>query len=75
MSLFYVDCRKVMASPSPRDLIAQLAFDRLHTLDFLIWLGGGLEIGSIPLTTCISDCGYTATSKREWRTFIVRKQP
>ncbi len=72
-SPYYVDCRIVLAHPHSRHLVAQLAYSLLESLDFT--LIGGLEIGAIPLATCISDFGYTADSQREWRTFVVRKQP
>ncbi len=72
-SPFYVDCRIVLSHPSPRHLVAKLAYEHLKELTFD--LVGGLEIGAIPLATCISDFGYTANSIREWRTFVVRKQP
>ena len=71
-SPFYVDCRIVVSHPGPRHLIAKLAYDQLKTLDLHVI--GGLEIGAIPLATCISDYGYTANPVREWRTFVVRKQ-
>ena len=35
---------------------------------------GGLEIGAISIATTISDFAYAADPKREWRTFVVRKQ-
>jgi orotate phosphoribosyltransferase len=72
-SAYYVDCRIVLAHPHSRHLVSQLAYRLLKPLDFT--LIGGLEIGAIPLATCISDFGYTATPQREWRTFVVRKQP
>ncbi|MDT3778400.1 orotate phosphoribosyltransferase [Nitrospira sp. MA-1] len=72
-SPYYVDCRIVLAHPHSRHLVAQLAYHRLKSLDFT--LIGGLEIGAIPLATCISDFGYRADPQREWRTFVVRKQP
>jgi len=72
-SPYYVDCRIVLAQPRSRHLVAQLAYSLLKSLDFT--LIGGLEIGAIPLATCISDFGFTAAPQREWRTFVVRKQP
>jgi orotate phosphoribosyltransferase len=72
-SPYYVDCRIVLAHPHSRHLVAELAYSRLKSLDFT--LIGGLEIGAIPLATCISDFGYTAKPQREWKTFVVRKQP
>lgn len=72
-SPYYVDCRIVLAHPHSRHLVAQLAYNLLKSLKFT--LIGGLEIGAIPLATCISDFGYTANPQREWRTFVVRKQP
>jgi orotate phosphoribosyltransferase len=73
ISPYYVDCRIVLAHPYSRHLVAQLAFDLLNPLDFA--LIGGLEIGAIPLATSISDFAFTSRPKREWRTFVVRKQP
>ncbi|GJL51854.1 MAG: orotate phosphoribosyltransferase [Nitrospirales bacterium] len=70
-SPFYIDCRIVLSHPGPRHLVAKLAYDSLQHLAFD--LVGGLEIGAIPLATCISDYGYTTQSRREWRTFVVRK--
>jgi len=73
VSPYYVDCRIVLSYPGPRHLVAHLAFDRLAKISFD--LIGGLEIGAIPLATCLSDFGFVATPKREWSTFTVRKQP
>ena len=72
VSPFYVDCRALMAHPSARRLIGQLAHEALIgvELDCL----GGLEIGAISIATTISDFAYDADPKREWRTFVVRKQ-
>lgn len=72
ISPYYVDCRIILAHPRPRSLVAQLAFETLK--DYAFTLIGGLEIGAIPLATCISDYGYTAHPRREWKTFVVRKQ-
>lgn len=72
-SPFYVDCRALMAHPSARRLVAQLAWEAIHSLD--ITCIGGLEIGAISIATTISDYGYAATPQRDWRTFVVRKQP
>ena len=72
VSPYYVDCRIVLSHPAPRHLIAQLAFEQLKDMNFDMI--GGLEIGAIPLATCISDFGYTAVSNRVWKTFVVRKQ-
>ena len=71
-SPFYVDCRSLMAYPGSRRLVGQLAHDALAslTIDCL----GGLEIGAISIATTISDYGYGTTPRREWRTFVVRKQ-
>jgi orotate phosphoribosyltransferase len=71
-SPFYVDCRALMAHPSARRLVGQLAHRALTgvELDCL----GGLEIGAISIATTISDFAYAADSNREWRTFVVRKQ-
>jgi orotate phosphoribosyltransferase len=72
-SPFYVDCRSLMAHPGPRRLVGQLAYDVLveAEIDCL----GGLEIGAISIATTISDFCYAATPRRNWRTFVVRKQP
>ena len=72
MSPFYVDCRIVLSNPEPRHLIAQAAYDQLKHID--IDTIGGPEIGAIPMATCISAYGFTATPCRMWRTFVVRKQ-
>ncbi len=72
-SPYYIDCRIVLAHPHSRHLVAQLAWDLLKTHEFT--LIGGLEIGAIPLATCISDFAFTSNLKNEWRTFVVRKQP
>ena len=71
-SPFYVDCRSLMAYPGSRRLVGQLAHDALAgaTIDCL----GGLEIGAITIATTISDYCYGATPRRDWRTFVVRKQ-
>ncbi|HEU4684450.1 MAG TPA: orotate phosphoribosyltransferase [Nitrospira sp.] len=72
ISPFYVDCRSLMAHPEPRRLVGALACEALAgvTIDCL----GGLEIGAISIATTISDYGYAATPRREWRTFVVRRQ-
>jgi orotate phosphoribosyltransferase len=72
VSPFYVDCRSLLAHPSPRRLVAQLAYDALRPvqLDCL----GGLEIGAISIATTISDFAFVAQPARVWRTFVVRKQ-
>ncbi|MBI5410573.1 MAG: orotate phosphoribosyltransferase, partial [Nitrospirae bacterium] len=36
---------------------------------------GGLEIGAIAIATAIADEAYRASPSREWRSFVVRKQP
>jgi orotate phosphoribosyltransferase len=72
VSPFYVDCRSLMAYPSARRLVGQLAHETLAGL--AIDCLGGLEIGAISIATTISDYAYTASPKREWRTFVVRKQ-
>lgn len=71
-SPFYVDCRALMAYPGPRHLVAQLAFERIKELR--LECIGGLEIGAIAIATAIADYGYSAAPRREWRTFVVRKQ-
>jgi orotate phosphoribosyltransferase len=71
-SPFYVDCRVLLAHPRARFLVAQLACETMAglTIDCV----GGLEIGAIPLAIAISGYAYTMTPRREWRTFVVRKQ-
>ena len=73
VSPFYVDCRALMAHPSARRLVGQLAHAALLSVE--IDCLGGLEIGAISIATTISDFAYAADPKREWRTFVVRKQP
>jgi orotate phosphoribosyltransferase len=72
ISPYYVDCRAMMAQPSARALVAELAWQRLNQLP--IDCIGGLEIGAISIATTISDYAYRAAPRREWRTFVVRKQ-
>ncbi len=72
-SPYYVDCRALMAQPGARALVAELAWQKLHQLP--IDCIGGLEIGAISIATTISDHAYRATPRREWTTFVVRKQP
>ena len=71
-SPFYVDCRALMAHPSARRLVGQLAYDALK--DIQLDCLGGLEIGAISIATTISDYAYVAQPSRDWRTFVVRKQ-
>jgi orotate phosphoribosyltransferase len=73
VSPFYVDCRALMAHPSARRLVGQLAHAALMSVE--VDCLGGLEIGAISIATTISDFAYAAEPKREWRTFVVRKQP
>ncbi len=72
-SPFYVDCRALMAHPGPRALVAQAAWEVLKDLEFDCV--GGLELGAISIATTLSDYGFRATPRRDWRTFVVRKQP
>ncbi len=72
VSPFYVDCRALMAHPSARRLVGQLAHSALREME--IDCLGGLEIGAISIATTIADFAYAADPKREWRTFVVRKQ-
>jgi orotate phosphoribosyltransferase len=72
VSPFYVDCRALMAHASARRLVGQLAHEALSGL--AIDCLGGLEIGAISIATTISDYAFTNTPKRDWRTFVVRKQ-
>lgn len=71
-SPYYVDCRTLLADPSTRQIIAELAFREIHALNLNVI--GGLEIGAIPLATSISDFGFRATPSKAWRTFVVRKE-
>lgn len=73
MSPYYVDCRRLMAHPGPRHLVAQLAVAHLYHLEFECL--GGLELGAISLATAISAEAFASSLKKEWRTFVVRKQP
>ena len=73
ISPFYVDCRVLMAHPAPRNLVAQLASRAIK--DLPLDCIGGIEIGAIAVATAISDYGYRDRPRREWRTFVVRKQP
>src|SRR5262245_42079369 len=72
VSPFYVDCRALMAYPSARRLVGQLAHEALTGVE--VDCLGGLEIGAISIATTISDFVHGADPKREWRTFVVRKQ-
>ena len=72
VSPFYVDCRALLAHPSARRLVGQLAHEALKGLELECL--GGLEIGAISIATTISDFAYAADPTREWRTFVVRKQ-
>jgi orotate phosphoribosyltransferase len=72
VSPFYVDCRSLMAYPSARRLVAQLAHEALATIELDCL--GGLEIGAISIATTISDYAFVAAPRRDWRTFVVRKQ-
>lgn len=71
-SPFYIDCRSLMAHPGARRLVAQLAYDVLRPVN--VDCLGGLEIGAISIATSISDYAFSAQPRREWRTFVVRKQ-
>ncbi len=72
MSPFYVDCRTLMAFPHARHLVARKAWEVI--CDLQVDCLGGLEIGAISIATSISDYAYSASPRREWRTFFVRKQ-
>ncbi|MCC2641637.1 MAG: pyrE [Nitrospira sp.] len=72
LSPFYVDCRALMSFPHARHLVAQLAWEAIK--DYQVDGIGGLEIGAISIATTISDHAYRANPKRDWRTFVVRKQ-
>ena len=71
ISPYYVDCRRLMAHPEARGLVAQLAYEALTGVE--IDCLGGLEIGAIPIAHAISDFAFRA-DLRLWRTFVVRKQ-
>jgi len=71
-SPFYVDCRALMAYPSARKLVGQLAHEALGGVECDCL--GGLEIGAISIATTISDYCFSATPRHDWRTFVVRKQ-
>ena len=71
-SPFYVDCRSLMAYPGARRFVGHLAHDALAGV--MIDCLGGLEIGAISIATTISDYCYGTTPRRDWRTFVVRKQ-
>ena len=71
VSPFYVDCRALMAHPSARRLVGQLAHPNYGSGDRLSrWIGDRCH----SIATTISDFAYAADPKREWRTFVVRKQ-
>ena len=72
VSPFYVDCRTLMAYPSARRLVGQLAHEALAGVGFDCL--GGLEIGAISIATTISDLAFAVQPEHEWRTFVVRKQ-
>jgi orotate phosphoribosyltransferase len=71
-SPFYIDCRTLMADPRARYEVARLAWPLISRLE--IDCLGGLEIGAIAIATSISDYAFHATPRKEWRTFVVRKQ-
>ncbi len=71
-SPFYVDCRALMAHAGARRLVGELAYEALANVQFDCL--GGLEIGAIAIATTISDFAYAARPRRDWRTFVVRKQ-
>lgn len=62
-----------MAFPHARHLVARKAWEVIR--DLQVDCLGGLEIGAISIATSISDYAYSASPRREWRTFFVRKQP
>ena len=72
VSPFYVDCRVLMAHPGPRQLVAELSYQALKGLPCQSL--GGLELGAIAISTAISAFGFVSLPRREWRTFVVRKQ-
>ena len=71
-SPYYVDCRTLLAHPDARWLVAKLACAAIRNLS--LDAVGGLEIGSIPLATAISDYAFATQPSRTYATFIVRKQ-
>jgi orotate phosphoribosyltransferase len=73
ISPYYVDCRILMAHPGPRHLVAQLIVEAIQPLG--IDSIGGLEIGAIAIATAASGQGFSEAPRKEWRTFVVRKQP
>ena len=73
VSPFYVDCRALMAHPSARRLVGQLAHGALMGVE--IDCLGGLEIGAISIATTISDFAYAADPKREWRKYFRENKP
>jgi orotate phosphoribosyltransferase len=72
-SPYYVDCRTLMAHAGPRRLVAELAYGLLRDVE--VDCLGGLEIGAIAIATAISAYAFDAAPRRDWRTFVVRKQP
>jgi len=74
-SPFYVDCKALMGTPEPRQLVARLACELVDDQALEFEVIGGLEIGAIAIATAISDYAFNLRPKREWRTFVVRKNP
>lgn len=71
-SPFYIDCRTLMAYPGTRRLVSHLAHKAIADVE--LDCIGGLEIGAIAIATTISDYAFVAFPRRDWRTFVVRKQ-
>ena len=74
LSPFYVDCKNLVSVPEARNLLAELAYKTLRSLPSFDCIGG-LEIGSIAMTTTISDRAFRSTPSLSWPTFVVRKLP
>lgn len=73
ISPYYVDCKSLLAYPEPREIVAQLVYEKIKGMGFHCI--GGEEIGAIPLATAISAYAYGSQDKSELRTFVVRKKP
>jgi len=71
VSEYYVNCKQILSYPRYRRIVAELIAERVTAE---VQALGGMEIGAIPMATTVSDYLY-ALSKREVRTFVVRKKP
>ena len=72
VSEYYVDCKRILAHPRHRRLVAELIAEQLVQWD--VQGIGGMEIGAIPIATSVADYLF-AQKARELRTFVVRKTP